>query len=54
MKVKFTGYITLEDGIDDRGTVDNWTVCSIQEIIEAGPELDDIYEKLQLSWEVVS
>lgn len=52
MKINFSGSVEIEDGADDRGTVDNWLVCTIKEIIDKGPELDEIYEGLSLSWEV--
>jgi hypothetical protein len=52
MKIKFTGVIELPEVPDERGTVDVWLLNIIEEIIENGPELDDIYDKLNLSWEV--
>lgn len=53
MKVKFVGEIELPFA-DDRGSYDIWLVTHIADIIEAGPELDDIYEKLKLSWSIVA
>lgn len=54
MKIKFTGYYNIpeENRPDDRGTVDVWLLGHIAEVIAKGPESDDIYEKLKLSWEV--
>lgn len=54
MRIKFTGYYTIppEDVPDERGSVDVWLLNHIRRTIERGPELDDIYDHLELSWEV--
>lgn len=49
--VKFQGTVELEDA-DDRGTYDIWLVRAIQKAIETGPEIDDVYQKINLSWEI--
>ncbi len=55
MRIKFTGYFTIseEDTPDERGTVDVWLLGHLKETIEAGPEIEDIYQALELSWDVV-
>lgn len=50
MRITFKGSIELPFA-DDRGSYDIWLIDAIQEAIENGPELDDIYEALGLSWE---
>lgn len=55
MRIKFTGYWNIPpEGavLDDRGSVDIWLLNFIKETIEAGPETDNIYEALELSWEI--
>jgi hypothetical protein len=52
MKIKFTGEIEIPDGADDRGTVDFWVIQTIEQIIQDGPESDDIYDKLKLTWDI--
>jgi len=52
MKIKFTGTINLPYA-DDMGSYDIWLINTIQDIIEAGPETDDIYDKLSLSWKPI-
>lgn len=55
MLIKFTGYMLIpsKDIPDDRGSVDVWLLNFIESTIENGPESDDIYENLALSWENV-
>ncbi len=53
MKTKIYLYAEIEldlTEVDDQGTVDNWVVCTMKEIINEGPELDDIYANLNLDW----
>ena len=54
MRIKFTGYwnIPPEDVPDERGTVDVGLVGHIHEILERGPEIEDIFSNLELSWDV--
>lgn len=53
MKIRFTGEIELPYA-DDRGSYDHWLISTIEEIIEEGPETDNIFEKLNLSWEPIN
>lgn len=55
MRIKFTGYFTIpeEDKPDECGTVDVWLLGHLQEVIQAGPEIEDIFTALELSWDVV-
>ena len=50
MKITFIGSIDLPFA-DDRGSYDIWLIQTLQEIIEKGPEIEDIYQALSLSWE---
>ncbi len=54
MRIKFTGYYNIppEDVPDERGSVDAWLVSHIGDVIKMSPEIEDIYQGLELSWEV--
>jgi len=49
--IKFKGEVELPYA-DDRGSYDHWLVGTIKEAIEAGPETDNIFEALNLSWKI--
>lgn len=53
MKIKFTGTLDIPDGLDSQGDADVWVIWKLKEILENGPELDDIYENLDLDWDVL-
>lgn len=52
MKIKFSGEVEFNEKPDDRGTVDVWLINAIRDAITAGPELDDVFANLNLSWKV--
>ncbi len=54
MRVRFTGYYDLPETPEDRGAVDVWLLNHIENVIAQGPELHDIFEALELSWEDVA
>lgn len=47
----FRGSVEINDtDACSRGCIDIWLLNAIQNIIEEGPETDDIYENLKLQW----
>lgn len=55
MRIKFTGYMDIakEDEPDDRGSIDNWLARLISSTATEAKETDDVFDMLQLEWEVV-
>ena len=61
MKIRFQGEVDLPFA-DDRGSYDIWLLDAIEQAlfsrmystVKEGPETDDIYTKLNLSWEPVN
>ena len=54
-KVKFTGWIEIDETPDDRGSVDNWLGTAIADAVEKGNESETGLEHLSIlhiSWEL--
>lgn len=48
MKVHFSGYITIDEVPDDRGSVDNWLARGIAEAVKKGEESETGLDHLRL------
>lgn len=54
MRIRFEGYFNIPEGRepDDAGSIDNWLVDHVGYIINNARETSDVYDKLDLTWEV--